>query len=227
MQKGVEKSKEGVTHLIEEIMNLPAPLRDECDDDYLNKRTDDIYASKSIPVVFSRIGLHWDYLNPDVYEHVIETYNLEYLNEMLDEYRSELDRFIDCISLQEFCKLEGKKCTLKPPPGFEDHVTKHDWEPTTPLRKVIEFREECTNQYGLRKCAVWLVGMGKGCVCITLLVPKGKIEFASVEFYEKYSILRLKLNGVCIYNKVRNGIRKPSRLGMYQILGFKIYTIYI
>ena len=204
MQKGVEKSKEGVTHLVEEIMYLPAPLRDECDEEFLNKHTDDIYASKSIPAVFSRIGFHWDYLNPDVYEHLIETYNLEDLHGMMKDYRIKLDQFIECMSLQDFCKVEGRKCISTPPPGFEAHVTKHDWDPTTPLKKVIDFREECTNEYCLRKCAVWLVGMGKGCVCITLLVPEGiKIETTREEFYEKHSIIHLNLNGVCMYSKVR------------------------
>ena len=207
MQKGVEEvdtSKEGVKHLVGQIMDLPAPLRDECDEEFLYKHIDDIDASKSVHVVFYRIGFHWDYLNPDVYEHLIKRYNLKDLHEMMNDYKIKFDQFIKYMSLQEFCEVEGRKCIKKPPPGFEAHVTKHDWDPTTPLKKVIEFREECTNQYCLRKCAVWLVGMGKGCICITLLVPEGiKIETTREEFYEKHSIIRLNLNGVCIYSKVR------------------------
>ena len=204
VQKGVEDSKKGVKFLIGKVMHLPAPLRDDSDEDYLDKRSDTIHASKSVPAVFSRIGFNWDYLNPDIYRYLIEIYDLKDLNEMMNEYEKKLDKFIDCITLQEFCSVEGKKCPSKPPPGFEDHVTKHDWEPTTPLKKVIAFREECTNQYCLRKCAVWLVGMGKGCVCITLLVPKGiEIKTAGIEFYEKHAILRLDVNGSCIYKKAR------------------------
>ena len=120
-------------------------------------------------MVFSRIGFHWDYLNLDIYHHLIKTYNLRSLDQ---EYRSQLDRFIEHITLQEFCSVDGSKYSPKPPAGFKEHVTKHDWKPDTPLKKVIEFREECASQYGVRKCAVWLVGIGKGCVFITLLVPR-------------------------------------------------------
>ena len=204
VRKGVEKSKKGVEFLVKKIMSLPAPLRDESDEEYLNKRTDDIIASKSVSAVFFRIGFNWDYLNPDIYYYLIKTYNLEGINEMIKEYQKRFDRFIDCTTLEKFCTVEGKKCPSKPPREFEEHVTKHDWKPTTPLRKVIEFREECTNQYCLRKCAVWLVGMGVGCVFITFLVPKGiKTETTGIEFYEKHAILRLELNGRCIYEKAR------------------------
>ena len=46
VQKGVEevnKSKEGVKYLVGQIMDLPAPLRDECDEEFLYKHIDDIY----------------------------------------------------------------------------------------------------------------------------------------------------------------------------------------
>ena len=52
----MEKSKKGVKFLIQKVMHLPAPLRDDSDDDYLDKRCDTIHALKSVPAVFSRTG---------------------------------------------------------------------------------------------------------------------------------------------------------------------------
>ena len=122
----------------------------------------------------------------------------------MEKYGKKLEQFIEHIPLQEFCDIEGRKCPSKSPPGFEEHVTKLDWGPSTPLKKVIEFRQECTNQYSLRKCAVWLVGLGKGCVFITLLMPKGiEIKTTDIEFYEKHAVLCLELNGTCLYEKAR------------------------
>ena len=65
--QGVNKSGKGVRFLVQTIMALPAPLRDESDEEYLNKCTDTIHSSKTVPAVFSRIGFNWDYLNPNIY----------------------------------------------------------------------------------------------------------------------------------------------------------------
>ena len=173
----IQKCGNETRDLVNKIMNLPAPLRDESDELFLNERADSIVQSPTTDIVFYRIGFHWDYLNPDVYYHLIIEYSLRDLLEPLEEYRVKLDKFSEQINLQEFCEMDGPKGSLAPPPGFAKLTTKHDWNPqTTPSKKAIEYQKNSASQYGVRKCAVWLVKFGKGCVRITLLVPESIIQ---------------------------------------------------
>ena len=105
----IQKCGNETRDLVDKIMDLPAPLRDDYDESFLNKHADSIEESQSTRTVFHRIGLHWDYLNPDIYDHLIKAYSLHDLIEPLKEYRVKLDTFSEQISLREFCDVDGLK----------------------------------------------------------------------------------------------------------------------
>ena len=200
----IQKCGNETCDLVNKIMNLPAPLRDESDELFLSERADSIVQSPTTDIVFYRIGFHWDYLNPDVYYHLIIEYSLSDLIKPLEEYRVKLDKFSEQINLQEFCDMDGPKGSLAPPPGFVKLTSKHDWNPqTTPLKKAIEYQKNSASQYGVRKCAVWLVKFGKGCVSITLLVPEGTIqviESNTPDFFQAHGIIHMELKERRLYH---------------------------
>lgn len=191
--------------LVKKIMDLPAPLRDESDKEFLTENSSKIRKSKETCNVFDCIGFHWDYLNPDVYEHLIKEYSLDHLIKPFEEYRVKLDIFSDNISLLEFCNLDHPKDSPPPPPGFVKHRTKHDWNPkNTSLKKAFEYQKKSASEYGVRQCAVWLAEVGIGCVSITLLVPENTIpiiETKTPDFFQAHGITRVELNDRCLYDQ--------------------------
>ena len=201
---GVEESGREIKDLVQCIMDIPAELRDASDVRYLKENVNELYACESVRAVFSYIGFHMDYLNPDIYQHLIAEFNLDSLVAPMEKYKDMLEQSLQYITLQTFCSIDGTKYTPDPPKGFVKFVSKHKWEGNVSMKQVIEFRAKCASQYDVRDCAVWLVGITKGCVLITLLVPKAivpAIQATSEAFFQKYSIINLEVihDGECIY----------------------------
>lgn len=190
-----------VSDLVKTIMRIPPCHIEECDDIFLHKYTTLIEESKTTDSVFHHICRQWDYLNPDMYYYLVKKYSLSHLLKPLEDYMVKLDTFCEEITIQEFCDLDSPKGSPPPPDGFEKHTTKHDWNPkTTKLKKVIEFKRKYASSSALRHCAVWLANIEKGCVSITLLVPKGTIIAKTPEFFQTHNVIQMNLDGRCLYH---------------------------
>ena len=73
------------------------------------------------------------------------------------------------------------------------------------LRHVEDFLRAFADKYNLKRCAVIVVGMDRGSVVITLLVPESielKITSVDPEFISSHGIIHMIFNDITVYPQV-------------------------
>ena len=205
----LENPKDGreavsVSVAVDNIMNSPTAVWEPHEKLVLKENRAILRSSEDIQGVLDCLGIDWDYLNPDIYENLINDFSLHSLDKQLAEYRAELQKFIDETPITVFSTVVKKK-DRKIPKGFKELVTHHDWKSPVYLKDVEEFRRDVASQYSLRQCAVLLVALGKGSVIISLLVPvsaESLIKSTKPEFFKKHKISIMVFNGSFVTSEV-------------------------
>ena len=199
----LEKAGVAVQTLVDKIMSFPV-TKIEPHEEFLMKYADIFRESKRISSVFDRLSMHWDYLNYDILDHLITVFKLHKLSNQLDDYRRSWIHFLEHTDLEIFCEAEEEERYMEPPDGFKTLVSRHDWKKPISLQKVDDFRRRFAYKYDLRACAIFLLGVGKGSVIVTLLVPCSielMLKSTESEFFTEHGITRLELNGTLIYSQ--------------------------
>ena len=189
-----------VSKTIDAIMNTPQDLEPH-DEELLLKRSEQLRNYKNLQGVLDCLGLDWDYLNPDIYAVIISDFSLHSLEGQLAEYQRELDQFMDETPIKEFSQVVGSRKQKMIPGEFTNLVTQHKWDPPVFLRQVEEFRRKVASEYKLRRCAVFIVGLGYGSVIITLVVPDStweELRSTKPEFLMRHGIMKMTYNGISI-----------------------------
>ena len=203
-QTQLERANIQINDLVEAIFFLPTERR-ELHRDFLNEYADHFVESRTISAVFRRLDTHtyWGYLNIDILEHIITEFSLP-SQAQLEDYKRKQQQFMEQTTVEEFCKTEGDRQHIDPPPAFVKLVTQHEWQPPTYLKEVDDFRKKFALKYDLRESAVILVGMRGGSVVITMMVPESVVEMVNstgTEFFKEHGIVHLQLNGTCVYKQ--------------------------
>ena len=195
----------GVDSLVDKIMDLPG-VRGAHDKKFFMKYSDKLRESKRVQSVFDRLGSHWDYLHPEIYCRLIQEIPLTELRRKEEDYRNELDSFLDRTPVDQFSKIPGieQEKNRDPPPHFKTLFSKHIWRPPPPvsLRKVEEFRCKFANKCNLQSCAVTIASVTRGCVAIKMWVPESIELGITPEFINAHSIIRMEFDGMIVYSQV-------------------------
>ena len=230
IQSELEDPKDGreavsVSDAVNEIMASQTVSRNPHKKKFLkNKMT--LRSSKNIRLhrdqhqsVLDCLGLEWDYLNPDIYENLINDFSLHSLDEQLAEYRAELQQFMDEMPVAVFNTMMGQKRQYKKiPKGFKELVTNHNWKSPVYLKDVDEFRQSVAAEYGLRQCTVLLVALGTPLVTISLVVPftiESLIKSTKPEFFKKHNITKMTYNGSLVTSEVSISATSASGIVCY------------
>ena len=192
-----------VSDTVDTIINLPTADLEPHDENILQNLSKKLRAYKNVQGVIDCLGLDWDYLNPDIYAVLINNFSLHSLDDQLEEYQRELDQFLDETPVKEFSDVIAKrKKKQKCIPEFENLVTKHKWKPPVYLRDVELFRREVASQYKLRRCAVFMAGLGIQSIIITLVVPasiKEGLYSTEPKFLIQHGIMQMVFNDISIH----------------------------
>ena len=186
-----------VSDAVDKIMNSPTADWESHETSILMKSSRQLRDSKDVQEILDCLGLDWDYLNPDIYEVLIEDFSLHCLKEQLKEYKKELEQFMNETPVKVFSGIVGVRRPKKIPKGFKELVTHHKWKPPVYLRDVEIFRREVASEYKLRRCAVLVSALGVKSVIVTLLVPvtiERQLKSTTPEFLMKHSIVRMEYN---------------------------------
>ena len=150
------------------LERLPVPVRRVADalmslsaDDmaehkqFLESHLSAIYQAPDHSELFGTMNFHWNYLNPQLLDHLIREFNLEGVKGEMKTYKEDLQQFRKKTPLKLFCQSQKKK-RIKPPPDFYEVVAEFDWPDDVTLEVVEEFRQEYANHYSLQECAMML-----------------------------------------------------------------------
>ena len=128
---------------------------------FLEEKQKSLNESSNHWELFGKLNLHWNYLAPDLLDHLITELALKHYwfqtvaGEMA-VYKKDLEEFKKGTPLMLF--VEADPCTLDedPPPGFRKMVVKFDWPETATLEDVERFRRRYASSYNLQTCAMML-----------------------------------------------------------------------
>ena len=203
-ESDLKKNGVPVEKLVKEIYSLPTASK-ELHQAFLIEYAEAFEGSRTVSVVFRKLDTHkyWDYLNIDILAHIIKRFFLPSQTK-LEDYKTQLQQFMEKTTVEQFCEAEGDERHVEPPPAFVQLRSQHKWEPPTYLKQVDEFRKKFALKYDLRESAVILVGMRGGSVVITMMVPESVVEMVNstgTEFFKEHGIVHLQLNGTCVYKQ--------------------------
>ena len=182
-----------VSDAVDKIMNSPTA---DWESHESAKSSGQLRDSKNLQSILDCLGLDWEYLNPDIYEVLIEDFSLHYLKERLKEYKKELEQFMNETPVKVFSGIVGVRRPEKIPKGFKKL---HKWKPPVYLRDVEIFRRKVASEYKLRRCTVFVSALDVKSVIITLLAPvmiESQLESTTPEFLMKHSIFRMEYHEV-------------------------------
>ena len=191
-----------ISDAVDMIMNSPTADWEPHELNILQMRSEQLRTYKNVQGVLDCLGLEWDYLNPDIYEVLINDFSLHSLDHQLKEYQRELDQFLDKTPVKEFSDVITKNKQKPIPKEFRNLVFKHKWKLPVYLRQVELFRREVASQYKLRRCAVFIAGLGIKSIIITLVVPASiEEELYSTEpkFLIQHGIMQMTINDIPIH----------------------------
>ena len=209
IKNGLETPTDGkqaisISDAVDKIMNSPTADWEPHEGEILKRCSEQLHSYNNVQGVLDCVGVHWDYLNPDMYAVLISDFSLHSLQEQLEEYQRELDEFFKETSVKQFIDvIPNKTHTIANiPEEFKSLVTKHNWKPPIYLKDVEIFRREVAAQYKLRRCAVFIARINIRCVIVTLLLPASTKEaLSSVDpmFLCKHNIMAMMFDGIPIH----------------------------
>ena len=187
-----------VSDAVDKIMNSPTADWEPHEEDTLQRRSEQLRTYKNVQGVLDCLGLDWDYLNPDIYAVLISDFSLHSLQEQLQEYQRELDQFLEETPVKQFSDVIGNRKQKRIPEEFKNLVVQHNWKSPVFLKDVELFRREVASQYKLRRCAVFITGLGISSVIVTLVVPasiREELLSTKSDFLCKHGIISMSFNG--------------------------------
>ena len=146
--------------VVDAIRDLPN-AGGERDKAYFMEFTDDLRGSMTVKSLFNRLGCHWDYLHPEIYQPLIKTLSLD-VEQVADDYLAQWAAFLDQTPLSAFCKIPNiaLEKDSDPPSGFVEVVMKINWGPQPKyLRDVDELRQKFARKCSLQSCAVTMADL--------------------------------------------------------------------
>ena len=161
------------------------------------------------------------FMNYDIFQDMVDDFDLDEGQEKL-KYPEHLDAYVEMHKLSEFEEINPmlKKVEC----GSKKMVLKFDIEMTCKLGKLQDLTKAVANILGLRKSALRLLSIEKGCVVVTFLIPAPVADFifssgeifpaGKIEEFQAQSLLWLQCNGFKYnFNKLDNESKTTS--GMF------------
>ena len=142
------------------------------------------------------------FMNYDIFQRMVDDFGLNEGQAML-KYPKYLEDYIKMHKLSEFEEINPmlKKVEC----GSKKMVLKFDIETTCNLSKLQDLTKAVANILGLRKSALRLLSIEKGCVIATFLIPAPVADFlfssgeifpaGKIEEFQAQSLLWLECNG--------------------------------
>ena len=138
------------------LTSLPADDMDE-HKQFLESHLSALYDADDHSELFGTMNFHWNYLNPQLLDHLIREFDLEGVKGEMKTYKENLQQFRKETPLKLFCESQKKK-RITPPPDFHQVVADLNLPDNVTLEVVEEFRQGYASHYNLRDFAI-LLGM--------------------------------------------------------------------
>ena len=212
IKKRFQESLENKNISVEEVIKVLKSLSADDDSDhkvYTESHLNVLEEAHNQSALIGQLDFNMDYLSFHLLEYLVTEFDLEDVKVLIEDYKSNLQRFREKVPLYQFCEAQkGKR--IKPMPDFREMVAELQWSPGSVmnLEVVEQFRQKYTTHYNLRCWSMVLarVDPGYNCFNCTWLIPvsvvnmlKGNVRRA---VFEENFCSKLSIAGDCVYRKV-------------------------
>ena len=183
------------------LLQLPVVVKQQCAY-FLQNQAGRLSEAKSIDELFFILSTHWDFLNPSLLAHLAHKFGDNQVKTSVDNYLEELRKFRMRTKINDFVdKWAGQLLpdTQDIVMQLEDNWGEQNLEQLEELR--IKFsRKRCFADYAMPLKRIKLSS-----VDVVFSLPESvdshDLELESLrEFFQEHQVLRILLNGVCIFN---------------------------
>ena len=175
---------------------------------FLEKKQKSLNESSNHWELFGKLNPYWNYLAPDLLDHLIEELALKHnwfqavAGEMA-AYKRDLEDFRNSTTLPIFVEADPRTLDKDPPPGFRKMVVKFDWPEIATLEDVEKFRRRYASSYELQTCAMMLNSIRTGSFTVTWFIAVSVVEMLrkkrGLTVFKEFNVTKLEIDGSCVY----------------------------
>lgn len=145
--------------LFNKVKNLPVQLEEQ-EKRCIQRDADKLISTPIDPEFFEYLFSLWDYMNPDVYDYLIEEFSLTSLHPLLEAYRDMLDNFLLETPPDLFCKIENtRKQNIILPRGYTQRSMLGNPNCFPQLSRVESLRRALARSFNVHPSAVVITNM--------------------------------------------------------------------
>ena len=201
----LEKRKVPVKDVVDVLTQL-SPDDDKCHKIFLQGHVRELVTAVDYSELFGTMNFHWNYLDPSLLNHLATDLDLNEVKANITSYKSDLQQFRIKTPLQVFCQTQKRK-KIKLPPEFTEIVAEFELPSNATLEVVEQFRQEYASQYNVHEFAMMVANIHPGSIIVTWFIPEsvvqkltGKMPETVLEILQKYSVVSLRIAGICVYS---------------------------
>lgn len=198
------KKRKIIVEKVADVLTSISADEDEQHMIFLENHVTVLFRAADLPELFGTMNFHWNYLNPALLDHLVQSFDLEEIKGEMETYMSDLELFRKKTLLVMFCCTQ-KRRRLRLAPEFSELVAEFDWPHFVTLEVVEQFRQEYASKYNLRECAMMVAQIRPGSFIVTWIIPASIVKVlkakAARDIFKKFSVIRVDIDGVCVYRK--------------------------
>ena len=199
-----KEGKVSIKRVMKCLRQLPVSLKLHFGE-FLQKQAALLSRVSSIDELFFILSLHWDFLNPSLLTHLASRFGDEQTRRSVEEYLGELRKFRMRTKIKNF--IDRWTGILQPDTQEIVMELGDNWREQS-LEQLEEFRIEVSRQRCFANYVMPLKRIKISSVDAIFSLPDS-VDIHSLgleslyKFFRKHQVLRILINGVCIFNLER------------------------
>ena len=192
------------------LRQLQVSLKLQCGE-FLQSQAARLSRVSSINELFCILSPHWDFLNPSLLTYLAHRFGDEHTIRLVDEYLGKLREFRMRTKINSF--IDMWTGTLLPDTQVIVMQLGDNWREQS-LEQLEELLMQVSHRWWFGEYVMRFRGIKESSVDVVLSLPESvNIHSLHLEtlwaFFQEHQVLRILLNGACIFNLQHQQVRIP------------------
>ena len=153
-------------------------------------------------MLIGQLDYNMDYLSYHILEDIVNTFGLQDVKPLMEDYKSNVRQFRMKTPLALFCRTQKRK-RIQLSPDFQELIAKFDYTNDMTLEDVEQFRQAYANHHSLKEFAMMMAAVRPGSFIVTWYVPNCIVEKLNKKvpknILTKWNVTELTVAGTCVY----------------------------
>ena len=198
---------DGVTvdDLCDKVSTLNALAFDKAIEKFLEDKMKLLSCSDTHELLFRYLNMYWSYLSYHLLERLIRDYEMDKLEEKMEEFKSELMEFMEQTPVKVYAAAQITQ-HVEPPDGFVKFVSHHKYPKDSLLKCVEDIRRKFGTHYKFEEYALMLSTALPQSIEIVWFFPESVVQHViqvtsttEKAIFRKLMLMKLECNHETIY----------------------------